>query len=166
MDKAYSGIDWKGLEQYFVEHTPADMSLRDFADNVTHNLPAANHTAIHYGVIKDEAKTNYWMRKRAKHLVEKNPGLRADTEVIYGLIKARLIDGGGELTATEFTRLANILADYQEILKTGEALIPETSQEQRMTRDDFLTIVREEVETDKRSMFVMAQEMMHAETPV
>ena len=166
MDREGQGIDWEALDAYFVEHTAPDMTLRDFADNVTVSLPETNYTALHYEVIKDRAKQNFWLRHRAQYLLKQNPGLLQDTRVFYGIIKTRIVDEADTLSILDLNRLIASVGNLQEILRAHEvASASSTTSEERLTRDDIIAIMREEVEVNPRRLFELACDQMHEENP-
>lgn len=136
-------FDWEGIEAYFVERTPASLSLRQLAE-MTPGLAETNHTFINYQLLKDESKARGWIAKRAKFLIEKFPSLYTDAENIYYILRDKLVDGHATLSGSELTQLSREMREYMSVLRDREAVFEDGVDEERVTRDDFVQLIHRE----------------------
>jgi hypothetical protein len=155
-------IDWAGLERYFITQTPASMRYRQFADEVTPTLAETNYTHIEYNRVKDYAKAHHWLAQRDKYLIEQSPGLFTDAEVLYELVRDKLVEGRDTLTPTEFAQLSRTMLDLMRVLRDKE-LITESREDDddgRVTRDELLMEIEDLVKVDPKAIMKLAQGSM------
>lgn len=164
--------EWDALERYFVEETSPGVTYRDFADKYTERLAITNYTHINYNDIKDHGKAHHWMEKRARFQMESNPTLYTDMEVMYGLIKESLVSdadvvGEDKMTVGERRHMLAEMRAYAEMLMaTRQDPIIAGAEQQKITRDDVLSLAEDCILIDMKDILLHAQVVHLEETPV
>ena len=154
-----SQIDWEAVESYFITKTPASMFYREFADLVTPTLVETNYTFINYETIKTQGKARYWMKRRAQHLVESNPGLYSDTESTYSILRDMLFDPDELLPPRDAALLSREMRELASILRSRDAMLSGSEDDGgRMTRDDVMTEIDATVTASKDDLMRLAKE--------
>ena len=149
-------IDWQAVENYFITKTSASMFYREFADLVTPTLVETNYTFINYETIKARGKAGYWVQRRAQHLVESNPGLYADDEVVYGLIMDALLEK--DLTPRDIAQLSRERRELASVLRSRDAILSGSNDDDgRVTRDDVMTEIEAAVTADETGLMKLAK---------
>lgn len=158
-------IDWDALENYFVEHTDAGTTYRAFAEDITPKLAATNYEAVGYEMIRDRGKSHGWMQKRARYLMGQNPGIYEDADVMYGIIKNRIIESENNpaVSIPDFANLLREFRAYGEILRAAEPAAVDSFE--GITRDQVISMMDDLVSQDSAVIIERALESMHEETP-
>ena len=152
-------IDWQAVETYFITKTPASMFYREFADLVTPTLAETNYTFINYETIKTRGKAGYWMKRRAQHLVESNPGLYSDTESTYAILRDMLFDPDEKLAPRDAALLSREMRELADILRSRDAMLSGSNDDDgRVTRDDVMTEIDAAVTADKTGLMKLSKE--------
>jgi hypothetical protein len=99
-------------------------------------------------MLKDHAKSHLWTEKRARHLIETQPGLYTDAEVIYEMLREALIDGFYGMTSTERSAMSREIREWFSILQSRAALTTGEVEDTRVTRDEILEHVGKSFEID------------------
>jgi len=159
-------VDWEGLGTYFVENTPADMTLRRFADEITETLAETGHTKLSYDTVKAQAKASGWLEKRAKYLMDRFPGLYTDAEIQYGMLMNRFMESHEDLPPRDLAALSSSISSLRDALLSRDSSqlrgTPE-AEEEPITRDSVLEIISEMLTQDKMGMVRMATEVAKEE---
>lgn len=144
-----SQVDWKSLERVFVEETGANVSLRKFADEICRTRPETNHQSLNYDMLKDHAKAGLWREKRARYLIETQPGLYTDAEVIYEMLREEVIESFHGMTPTERSSMSREIREWFSILQSRAALSMGDTEDNHVTRDEILEYVEKTFELDR-----------------
>lgn len=155
---SHADIDWEGLAEYFVNETPADMSLADFTDNVVPTLEETSKTHIHYRDIRDHAYREKWLERRARRLIEKFPGLYTDAEVQYGILMEHFISQHQTLSPRDIASLTNTIQSLRSTLlnRDSASIAPSDSEEERLTRDNVVEIFNDMIVSSREALVQMA----------
>ena len=135
-----TGVDWEAGEEHFVTQTGPTVSLRQYAV-LTPKYAWTGGQALDHQKIKDIAKKNIWLKKRAKWLFENRPGLTTNVEAVYSIVMAQLVDFQDELVPSD---LANLIRQFLELhkLMLSQRLVDVEDDTEAVTRDQVIDISR------------------------
>ena len=110
--------------------------------NMTPELPWTNHQYIAYQQLRDVAKKDLWIKKRAKHLYETRPGLTENVEIMYSLIAHELLDLNERLDPQDLARLMAQFLQLHDRMLAQRPLDVDAEEHERLTRDGVIDIIK------------------------
>ena len=137
---AITGVDWEAGEEHFITQTGPTVSLRQYAV-MTPKYAWTAGQALDHQKIKDIAKKNLWLKKRAKWLFENRPGLTTNVEAVYSLIMTALVDFDDDLSPTDLSNLSRQFLELHRMM-LSQRLVDVDEDTEAVTRDQVIDISR------------------------
>lgn len=139
-------VNWEEGEKIFITQTGPRVGLREFASS-TGSMAWANNTEIPYHTLRDVAKENGWLNKRAKYLSEKYGTLGDDAQIAYGLVRSMLFDDRDAIPIQEQRYWFSLLIDLQKQMMDLDPTTDDVDASDYVGKDDVMQIF-EEMEAD------------------
>ena len=137
---AITGVDWEAGEEHFITQTGPTVSLRQYAV-MTPKYAWTAGQALDHQKIKDIAKKNLWLKKRAKWLFENRPGLTTNVEAVYSLVMSELVDFSNNLSSTDLSNLSRQFLELHKMM-LSQRLVDVDEDTEAVTRDQVIDISR------------------------
>ncbi len=141
MPRAHQGVDWEAGERHFVEQTGPQVTLREYA-TMTSELTWTNRQYIGYQQLRDVAKRDLWIKRRAQFLYETRPGLTENVEIIYSIVVHQILDCEEKLDPLELSRLTAQFLQLHDRMLAQRPLDVSTEDQERLTRDGVIDIIK------------------------
>ena len=132
---------------------------------MTPQLAWTGFRELAYTTIKDRAKADRWLIRRAEYLRENQPGLVQDAEIMYGMLMEYFIDQYGVMNARDISGIVAQIIKLQELVLTHRPVEDQMDQRDLIGRDELLDVMSKYTAPDEADLLENAMEVMAEETP-